>query len=412
MTSFKSILGILFTLLVLTVAFLSISAFKNNKESTDRYRWVMRTHQVLEKIENISSLVKDRLLAAESSVQADGSLSATATLTKSISNHVVDLWRLTTDNRQTQMLVDSLKMYLATWQSHQLQDELSPGANVQALLQRIKSIELQLLKEREHLHDETSKQFSTIMLWLTGCVGTLILSTFVSIHHHFNKRVDAERQTKNASELFEKLFYAGPMAVLISHPDTGAIIDCNTVFEQMTGYNRETVIHNPQLISGCLAGSRVTFARMLVQLKKDGAARSVDLKIKPYNRRAIWISLSIQIILINERPCMLSVASDVTAHKLAKEKMEKALAYEIELNKMKSNFVTQASHEFRTPLTTILSSTFLLQQYISHDERKKTEKHFLRIKTSVNDLTTQLDSLLQVTKPNDDSQLTSRNPTP
>ena len=51
--------------------------------------------------------------------------------------------------------------------------------------------------------------------------------------------------------------------------------------------------------------------------------------------------------------------------------MKTALETEIELNKLKSNFVTLASHEFRTPLATILSSAFLLENYSSKRNEEK-----------------------------------------
>ncbi len=84
--------------------------------------------------------------------------------------------------------------------------------------------------------------------------------------------------------------------------------------------------------------------------------------------------------------------------KHAQEKLQNALASEIELNKMKSNFVTLASHEFRTPLTTILSSTFLLEKYAIGGDKSKIDKHISRIRSSVNNITSILDDFLSITK--------------
>lgn len=73
-----------------------------------------------------------------------------------------------------------------------------------------------------------------------------------------------------------------------------------------------------------------------------------------------------------------------------------ALEKERELNELKSKFVTIASHEFRTPLSTILSSASLISRY--NDDTEKREKHISRIKSAVNNLTGILNDFLSISK--------------
>ena len=75
-----------------------------------------------------------------------------------------------------------------------------------------------------------------------------------------------------------------------------------------------------------------------------------------------------------------------------------ALSKEKELGELKSRFVSVASHEFRTPLSTVLSSVYLLQKYTNTDEQPKREKHIQRIISSVNLLTDILNDFLNVGK--------------
>ena len=68
------------------------------------------------------------------------------------------------------------------------------------------------------------------------------------------------------------------------------------------------------------------------------------------------------------------------------------------LNEMKSRFVSMASHEFRTPLTAILSSISLVERYKTEEQDEKRQKHIDRIKSSVRNLTEILDDFLSLDK--------------
>lgn len=80
----------------------------------------------------------------------------------------------------------------------------------------------------------------------------------------------------------------------------------------------------------------------------------------------------------------------------SKEQLSKALEKEKELNDMKSRFVTMASHEFRTPLSTILSSISLVNKY--SDGEEKIGKHVQRIKSAVTNMTLILNDFLSAEK--------------
>lgn len=82
----------------------------------------------------------------------------------------------------------------------------------------------------------------------------------------------------------------------------------------------------------------------------------------------------------------------------SRDELTKALSKEKELGDLKSRFVSMASHEFRTPLSTILSSASLLAKYVESSEQEKRNKHILRIKTSVNNLTDILNEFLSIGK--------------
>ena len=82
----------------------------------------------------------------------------------------------------------------------------------------------------------------------------------------------------------------------------------------------------------------------------------------------------------------------------SKEELSKALEKEKELSELKSRFVSMASHEFRTPLSTVLSSSYLIQKYINAEDQGKRERHLERIVSSVNMLTNILNDFLSLGK--------------
>lgn len=80
------------------------------------------------------------------------------------------------------------------------------------------------------------------------------------------------------------------------------------------------------------------------------------------------------------------------------KELNEALQQEKIISEMKSAFVSMASHEFRTPLTSILSSTILIEKYNDLKESAKIGRHVGRIKSSVNQLTNILEDFLSMEK--------------
>ena len=87
-----------------------------------------------------------------------------------------------------------------------------------------------------------------------------------------------------------------------------------------------------------------------------------------------------------------------TLHQLerSKDELAKALVAERELGELKSRFVSMASHEFRTPLSAVLTSAVLIEKYPDGDQQEKRLKHIRRIKSSVNHLNAILEEFLSV----------------
>lgn len=107
--------------------------------------------------------------------------------------------------------------------------------------------------------------------------------------------------------------------------------------------------------------------------------------------------------LVKDRTAELDKANISLRREIEKQKeyemlLKKSLDKEKELSMMKSSFISTASHEFRTPLTSILSSSEMLQRYKKRWDEAKKDEHFDRIKRQVEYLTKLLDDVLLISK--------------
>lgn len=230
----------------------------------------------------------------------------------------------------------------------------------------------------------------------------------------------------------EALFQYATEGILVVN-QKGRIVRANPSAERMFGYAKGELLHLtiehliPEAIRSQHQKHREGFNEnphprsmgmnmQLSALRKDNITFPVEVSLSPYKTAegpmviAFLIDISIRKIAedqlknynvelerqVKKRTLILREAID----QLEKTKLElnNALEKERELNEMKSRFVSMASHEFRTPLATILSSLSLVTKYGEINEKEKQNVHINKIKSSVNNLTDILNDVLSVSK--------------
>lgn len=90
--------------------------------------------------------------------------------------------------------------------------------------------------------------------------------------------------------------------------------------------------------------------------------------------------------------------SEIYHRQHLEEELRNALVKEQELSNLKSNIISVVSHEYRTPLSTILSSSELLEHYGDQWSKDKKQRHFQRIQSSVHHLTQLVNDVLVLNK--------------
>ncbi|MGC1248773.1 MAG: histidine kinase dimerization/phospho-acceptor domain-containing protein [Spirulinaceae cyanobacterium] len=118
---------------------------------------------------------------------------------------------------------------------------------------------------------------------------------------------------------------------------------------------------------------------------------SVEIEIEQNNCLVTYLIVSRK---YSQGQAAVFVGIDITERKQAEQELQKALTKEKELNELKTRFVTTTSHEFRTPLTTILGATELLSHYGNQWNEEKKQRYLTRIQTKVEYMTKMLDDIL------------------
>ena len=115
----------------------------------------------------------------------------------------------------------------------------------------------------------------------------------------------------------------------------------------------------------------------------------------PAQDKVYSYEVRIAVSAVNE---VIAIVRDITERKQAEADIRRTLEQEKKLNELKSRFVTMTSHEFRTPLASILSSAELLEHYSHKWSEDKKLNHLHRIQASVKHMTELLNDVLLLGK--------------
>jgi PAS domain S-box-containing protein len=217
---------------------------------------------------------------------------------------------------------------------------------------------------------------------------------------------------------FQALFNNAAIGILIADQQ-GAIVSVNDFALVQFGYERAELIGQkielliPKRYAEKHVDHRERYGRNahsrpmgtgmdLFAIKKDNTEFPVEVCLSPYDRGnekfAIAFISDISIRKASEQALLQLNAELEEKVKERTRSLSDALEKEKELNELKSRFVSMASHEFRTPLSTILSSAYLVTKYTTTEDQSKRDKHVQRIVSSVNMLTDILNDFLSVGK--------------
>lgn len=171
----------------------------------------------------------------------------------------------------------------------------------------------------------------------------------------------------------------------------------NRTLAAMLGYRPEQLIgqHAGLLFADALCWETF-FKDSFPCLERDGSYTSEN-QLRHGNGHLIWLQLQgTRIGSDDGAASSLWTFIDITERKRAEQDMQNNLARERELSQLKSRFVSMTSHEFRTPLAGILSSTELLRHYGDRLPAEEKTELFEQIESSVERMARMLDNILLI----------------
>lgn len=231
-------------------------------------------------------------------------------------------------------------------------------------------------------------------------------NTLLNLQKEIQIREAAEEKLRMSDRILRQV------AALVLVADKNANIIYSTPFvEELLGYRAEEVLNQ-----GWWEIYKIT--DMDMQKEKEYIQQCASRKIAPREKsyenvfftkdmKRKWIQWR---DVIGDNDTIVTVGNDITFQietneklKIATDELQKALEKEKELGDLKIRFISMISHEYRTPLTIILSSASIISKLIERQEYHKIKEFTAKIESSVQNMVKLLEDVLSISK-NEDSK--------
>ena len=214
------------------------------------------------------------------------------------------------------------------------------------------------------------------------------------LRQEMQERQQAQENLRESEERYRQVVEVCPDAIFIQCG--GKFVFLNSATVKLYGATSPEELIGRSVLELVHPDYREIVEERIRLIREGKPAQLREIKLVKLDGTVIDVEVAAVPFTYQEMPAAQVVVRDISDRKLAEKELRKALEKERELSQLKSRIITTISHEYRTPLTVILSSAELLENYEDQFSKEKKLTHLQRIQTSTRHLANLVNDVLFV----------------
>ncbi|MDX2137811.1 MAG: PAS domain S-box protein [Chloroflexota bacterium] len=216
----------------------------------------------------------------------------------------------------------------------------------------------------------------------------------IGVNIDITKQKTVELALRESEEKFRLFIEAAPIATIIINADSDVVL-VNGAALMLFEFEREELLGESIQI---LVPDEIQAHRQFYMTGNSDRLAKTGFSARRKNGQIFPADIHLSRVQIDDEALVMVIVMDITQQKQAEEKLRVTLEKEKELGELKSQFITTASHQFRTPLAAILAATETLTILRNRLDDSQIDTRLDRIRNQVNRMKRLMDDVLELSR--------------